>query len=140
MRYVVEDANGLDLKGQPFPATGAPPWPAGPRRVYRDGFAEIWQLPAPAPAFGLRPVSPVGVNSAPCSVTTRGWDEATVSCDRPSVLVRRVEYFPGWKATGDGYSAKVTQDETAPASCSRRWTCRPARPPCTSATCRRTAR
>ncbi len=114
VRYVIEDASGLDLRGQPFPATGSPAWPSGPRMVYRDSFAEIWELPAPAAAFALQPQASTGGTRAPCTVVTKGWDEATVRCDRPSTLVRRVEYFPGWKATGAGYSATVRQDNASP--------------------------
>ncbi len=116
VRYVVENPTGLDLKGQPFPATGTPAWPAGPRRVYRDGFAEIWQLPSPAPAFSLRSVPAASGSSvvAGCSVVTQGWDQATVHCSHPSVLVRRVEYFPGWRASGTGVSGSVHQDIDSP--------------------------
>ena len=110
VRYVVEPADGLDLKGQPFPATDTPPWPAGPRKVYRDRFAEIWQLPVAAPVFSLKPAGSAGS----CTVAGTGFDQATVHCPHPSVLVRRVQYFPGWTATGNGVSAKVAQDSGAP--------------------------
>ena len=114
VRYVIENPDGLDLKRKPFPAAGSPPWPAGPRRVYRDGFAEIWQLPSAAPAFSLRPVPPAGSSTSPCTVITQGWDQATVHCDHPSVLERRVEYFPGWKASGVGVTGVVNQDDSSP--------------------------
>jgi hypothetical protein len=110
VRYVVEDADGLDLKGKPFPAAGAPAWPAGPRLVYRDGFAEIWQLPAPAAAFSLKP----GTGTSGCTVTGRGWDDATVRCSHRVVLVRRVGYFPGWTASAGGHSVEVVRDRGAP--------------------------
>jgi len=112
VRYIVTNANGLDVVGSRFPTPGTPPWPAGPRVVYRDSFAEIWQLPAPAPVFSLLPASPknsVDTNfvGAGCSVTARGWDQATVTCTRPSVLLRQVEDIPGWSATVNGNPVAV---------------------------------
>jgi hypothetical protein len=114
VRYVVTNANGLDVIGSRFPTAGTPPWPAGPRVVYRDSFAEIWQLPDPAPLFSLLPASPansvdtsfVGAN---CSVAGQGFDQATVTCSRPSVLLRQVEYIPGWSASVNGKAVPVTQ-------------------------------
>jgi hypothetical protein len=104
VRFVVESANGQDVQGQAFPAVGSAAWPAGPRLVYRDGFAEIWQLPGPAPAFSLRSVSS-GVGNgngsalpASCRIVGVGWDRATVRCSQPSTLVRRTLYLPGWTA------------------------------------------
>jgi hypothetical protein len=47
-------------------------------------------------------------------VITQGWDQATVHCDHPSVLERRVEYFPGWKASGVGVTGVVNQDDSSP--------------------------
>ncbi len=125
VRFVVEDADGSDLKGQPFPAPGTPAWPAGPRRVYTDGFAEIWQLPSASPAFSLVGASAPGAapgaaastpsgHRRPCTVVTQSWDQATVRCDHAVTLVRRVEYLPGWKATGNGVSATVRRDRGSP--------------------------
>ena len=112
VRYVVENPDGLDLLGHPFPAPDSPPWPNGPRRVYRDGFAEIWELPGAASAFSLVADGHAGL--AGCTAVTQGWDRATVHCAHPSVLERRVEYFPGWKAHGTGVSAVVRQDDASP--------------------------
>ena len=105
VRYVVEGAGGTDIQGTQWPAPGSPAWPAGPRLVYRDGFAEIWQLPAAAPAFSAGPG---------CSVAVHGWDAATVTCPHPSVLLRRVQYLPGWTATADGSAVAVTQASSGP--------------------------
>jgi hypothetical protein len=115
VRYVVEAADGLDLKGQPFPAVGAATWPAGPRLVYRDRLAEIWQLPLTSPAFLLRSDSGGGDGAGGrCTVRADGWDQATVDCAHPSVLVRRVEYFPGWQATANGAATDVRRDDSSP--------------------------
>jgi hypothetical protein len=118
VRYVVETSNGEDVQGQAFPAGGAPPWPAGPRLVYRDHFAEIWQLPAAAPTFSLRP-RPGDTGNGPlpssCTVTGRGWDRATVHCSRPSLLTRNVLFMPGWTASGGTRSTTVQEDRAGPA-------------------------
>jgi hypothetical protein len=120
VRYVVENANGLDVQGQPFPAAARPPWPAGPRLVYRDGFAEIWELPVVSPVFSLAPVA-MGSGPSPgrlpasCTVVGHGWDQATVHCSEPSELVRRVLFMPGWTATSARSSVTVTEDREGPA-------------------------
>jgi hypothetical protein len=114
VRYVVTNANGLDVIGSRFPTPGTPSWPAGPRVVYRDSFAEIWQLPNAAPLFSLLPASPknsvdTSLVGAGCSVTGLGFDQATVTCSRPSVLLRQVEYIPGWSASVNGRAVAVNQ-------------------------------
>lgn len=102
VRYVVEWAVGTDVQKVPFPPPGARPWrAAGPRRVYRDSYAEIWELGAPAPLFSI--VSAAGS----CHVRTRGWDRAVVSCPSASTLVRRVLALPGWSAEVAGRSQPV---------------------------------
>ena len=82
VRYVVENADGRDVQGQPFPPPGSPPWPAGPRLVHRDGFAEIWELPSSAPVFSLRslpsrppgsrPSSRIGMAAFPAPASSPG--------------------------------------------------------------------
>jgi hypothetical protein len=119
VRYVVEGGNGLDAQGQPFPATGTPPWPSGPRLVYQDPFTEIWELPSAAPAFSVvsRPVpEPSRPATTPrgCAVTGSGWDAATVDCPRPITLVRRVLFAPGWSATVNGVAVPVVADRSGP--------------------------
>jgi hypothetical protein len=107
VRYVVVSATGDDPTGSPFPSSGTPPWPAGPRLVHRDGFAEIWQLPDPAPAFSL--------DDAPgCTAIADGWDEVRISCPHPVTLVRRVQYAPGWTAGFDGRAEVVTESRSGP--------------------------
>ena len=119
VRYVVENSNGLDVQGQPFPAAGTPPWPSGPRLVHRDSFAEVWELPSTTPVFSLRAPDPghQGVGQplpARCTVSGRGWDQATVHCDQPSTLVRRALFMPGWTATSNRVSSPPTTVGKAP--------------------------
>jgi hypothetical protein len=114
IRYVVERSSGVDAQRQPFPATGTAPWPVGPRLVYRDGFAEIWQLPAAAPVFSLKIASTRGAAPGTCTAIGVGWDVAKVHCSRPSVLIRRVEFMPGWTATANGVSMSVLEDRKFP--------------------------
>ena len=117
VRYVIELSDGRDLQGTPFPAPGAPGWPAGPRLVHHDGFADIWELPAAASPFLLEDASPPR-HSSPlppsCTVEGRGWDDAVVRCPRPTVLVRRVQYLSGWSATANGVAVPVRQDRADP--------------------------
>ena len=114
IRYVVESSSGLDFQDQPFPAHGSVPWPVGPRLVYHDGFAEIWELPSAAPVFSLRMSGDRRAAPGSCTVTGVGWDQAKVHCSRPSVLVRRVEFMPGWTASGNGVAMSVHKDRSFP--------------------------
>ncbi len=107
VRYVVVAASGLDPTGSRFPASGTPAWPAGPRRVHRDRWAEIWELPGPAPAFSL-------TDAPGCTVTVLGWDAARVTCPHPSVLVRRVQSAPGWTADLGGRTVVVGGSSSGP--------------------------
>jgi hypothetical protein len=122
IRYVVENANSLDLQGTAYPMPGAPSWPAGPRLVYRDSFAEIWQLPAATPFYSLRPDSSSSAGSraatsipSSCTVKASGWDQVSVHCPVPTTLVRRVQFMPGWKANFAGHSVDVGEDQAGPA-------------------------
>ncbi|MHB1710023.1 MAG: hypothetical protein ACYCV7_01270, partial [Acidimicrobiales bacterium] len=119
VRYIVTDANGLDAYGHPFPTPGTPSWPQGPRVVYRGRFAEIWELPSPAPPFSLIAASgSSGIDTAfvgaGCSVAARGLDQAHVHCSRPSVLLRRVQYLPGWSASVNGRAVPVHKVRVGP--------------------------
>lgn len=113
IRYVVERSSGRDAQGRAYPVPGTAPWPVGPREVYRDGFAEIWQLPSSAPVFSLR-VPGVGAVPGSCAANGVGWDRAKVHCSRRSVLIRRVQFMPGWTATGNGVSMAVHEDTRFP--------------------------
>ena len=85
---------------------------AGPRLVHSDPFAEIWELPLAAPVFtavtGERTRVSVTVSTSPgCTVAGHGFDSATVDCNHPATLLRRVQYMPGWTATADGAPTSV---------------------------------
>jgi hypothetical protein len=117
IRYVVENAHGRDVQGQPFPTPGSPAWPSGPRLVYRDAFAEIWQLPTAASVFSLHPVrGRTGPATLPrsCRVVSVGWNQASVHCSVPTTLVRRVLYAPGWTASTPEGSLVVARDPAGP--------------------------
>ncbi len=120
VRYVVEASDGLDVQGQPFPAAAPARSRPGPRLVYRDDFAEIWQLPSPAPSFSLATVSSGRTRSTPvnaqgCGVTWSGWDDAFVHCAQRTVLTRRVQSMPGWTASAEGRRLPVSVDTGTPA-------------------------
>ena len=106
VRYVVESPSGADAQGTPYPPPGSPPWPAGPRRVYRDTVAEVWELPAPAPAFTARPLHG-GSASSPCRVRVVDWNGADVDCRTPALLERHVLDLPGWTASVGGRDVTV---------------------------------
>jgi hypothetical protein len=118
VRYVVEGASGTDPTGAVYPAPGSAAWPDGPRLVYQDSFAKIWELPNPAPAFSIQRVDNGGTTpqqaDAGCHVSVHGWDEAQVTCDHPTTLIRRVQYAPGWSATIGTQSVPVVQDRSGP--------------------------
>jgi hypothetical protein len=112
VRYVVEGSAGVDVTGRPFPAAGSPRWPAGPRLAYRDTFAEIWELPMPAPIFsavaGNHYRLAATANTSPeCSVVSSGTDAAVVDCTHGATVLRRVQYVPGWTASAGGVAVVV---------------------------------
>lgn len=102
VRYVVEPAFGTDVQGRPFPPAGSPTWPRGPRRVYLDSYAAVWELPSPAPLWSAR-----ADGGGRCAVTGQGWDAAVVSCPGPGTLVRRMLALPGWTAEASGRAVDV---------------------------------
>jgi hypothetical protein len=112
VRFVVESPTGRDSQGQPFPAAGTAAWPVGPRLVYRDPVAEIWELPGAAPMFSLR--SGGGSRSGGCTVVAMGSTQATVRCRHPATLDRQVLAVPGWSAEVEGRQVAVGQDRGSP--------------------------
>jgi hypothetical protein len=120
VRYVVEQSNGTDPLGRPFPAAGAPAWPAGPRLDYHDTFAEIWELPSATPLFQLKSARRGATNTAGANVAARctvhwsGVNQVTAQCSHPSVLVRHEQFMPGWSATVDGKRETVTVSRAGP--------------------------
>jgi hypothetical protein len=108
VRYVIESASSTDTRGQPFPEPGTPPWPFGPRLVYHDGRALIWELPAPHPFFTLAPSSVPATASARnrspgrCSISWSGPNDARVICPHPTTVTRLEQFLPGWSVDIDG--------------------------------------
>ena len=98
VRYVIEDASGVDVAGHPFPAPGSPAWPDGPRLVYRDKVALIWELPASSPIF-------TATNG--CTVHAAGAAGVTVDCAHSAVVTRRELYLAGWSVEVDGRPATI---------------------------------
>jgi hypothetical protein len=74
--------------------------PLGPHLhlVHRDAAAAIYRLDGARPYFDV----PDG-----CRVRSHGRERAVVTCDRPSRIVRREFFDPGWSATVDGRSVSV---------------------------------
>jgi hypothetical protein len=78
------------------------PLPASqrPTLVYQDAVLWIYQLPDPAPLFG--------VASGSCRTETRSWTQADVVCAAPATLVYRSLADSGWRATVNGQRAAIT--------------------------------
>ncbi|MGO8870438.1 MAG: hypothetical protein ACLQPH_03390 [Acidimicrobiales bacterium] len=119
VRYVVAPASSAAPGPGEYPVPGSPQWPRGPRLVYQDSTARIWELPDPAPAFSVAsaPAGTAAEGGPPgssCRVAVHGWDEAQVTCDHPTVLLRRVQYAPGWTATVGSRSVPVVRARSGP--------------------------
>ncbi len=67
--------------------------------VHRDGVADIYRLSGARPYFDA--------TGGGCAVRAVQRQLARVQCDRASLLVRRELFFPGWKATVNGRSARI---------------------------------
>ncbi len=74
-----------------------PAKPAMLRLVFRSPSTKIYELPHVAPYFG-----------APgCTVTSSNLEAASVTCRRPTTLIRRETWFAGWSAQIDGHPTAV---------------------------------
>ena len=80
-----------------------PGYPGPPlRQVFSDNTTRIMELPHPASLFGS-----VGRK---CSVQPTSETAAMVHCRRPSTIVYRELYMPGWHAADDGRALRVNRD------------------------------
>jgi hypothetical protein len=64
-------------------------------RVYHDSLVDIFELPHPAPYYGM-------ATGGPCHFDAPNRDSLHAVCSAPAVLVRRELYMPGWHASRDG--------------------------------------
>lgn len=89
------DYESMGVKYVVLPAGAASPVYHGTelREVYKDGVAEIVQLPHPAPLFGS--------TRRDCSVKAESATQAIVDCPRPSTIVYRQLSMPGWHVSVD---------------------------------------
>ncbi len=71
-----------------------------PTLVYQDAVMWIYQMPDPAPLFG--------VASGSCRAQTRSWTRADAVCATPATLLYRSLADPGWRATVNGQPAAIT--------------------------------
>lgn len=88
------------------PGTVLPPLPAEQklRRVFSDSSAEIYQLPSPVPMFST--------SRHNCVVKASTADAVTVRCPHAQSLIRSELYMPGWSASSNGVSARITPYNT----------------------------
>ncbi len=88
----------VTLPTAPLPRSGAA---RTLRLVYADQAADIYELPHPSPYFET--------DNRGCTLHGTGRDQIRVRCPRPSVLVRRELYLPGWTAMVNGHAAPVSE-------------------------------
>lgn len=82
-----------------LPGQGLPPDPSAYTLVARTPSTWIYHLAGAAPYFG-----------APgCTVQADGAGAATVTCTKPSTLVRRETDLPGWSATVSGRHTPIAR-------------------------------
>ncbi len=70
--------------------------------VFSSQSGEIYQLPNPKPYFE--------VTNGNCLITPRSKSEIYVNCTKPSQLIRREVYMPGWAVKANGKSLAITQN------------------------------
>ncbi len=81
---------------QPFARV---PSQSRPKLVYHDQVMDIYELPHPAPFFGMQ--------RGGCDVQARSWNAADVHCAAPGTLIRRSLTFPGWHAEINGREVPI---------------------------------
>jgi hypothetical protein len=101
VKYIVVTPRAKDVLGIDFPVHHGPEWPNGPRLVFADRTAKIYELPHSALIFSIRRVAGEHGTKA-CSATITSSAETTTICDSAIQLTRRVLSMPEWKATIDG--------------------------------------
>jgi len=70
---------------------------------HQDTLADVYEL-AGTDAYFSTP-------SGACTTTGRSRVRAELTCDRPTTLVRREMYFPGWSATVNGRPATIARSD-----------------------------
>jgi hypothetical protein len=88
-----EQLRGQALRLKFDAASGA----AGSRLVYSDALVDVDELPAPAPYF----------SADGCALDAASRESVVARCTRPSTLIRRELYMPGWTAVVNGANAVV---------------------------------
>jgi hypothetical protein len=71
------------------------------RLVFRSPSAWIYRLAGSAPYFTA--------SNPACAVSSQSRTSVQLSCPKPTVLVRRETYLPGWSAKVDGRAARVSK-------------------------------
>jgi hypothetical protein len=81
--------------------TAALDWPGGtPTLAFHGTQTNVWRIPNPAPYW-----------SAPgCQITQATRRKLRLTCPKPSTLLRRELFFPGWTATLNGAQTPLRQD------------------------------
>ncbi len=74
----------------------------GPRLVFQDPLAAIYELPQAA--------SYAQVSGGGCTLVIADRQTMRTACAAPGLLLRRELYFPGWRAVVNGVSMAVAQD------------------------------
>jgi hypothetical protein len=73
---------------------------AGLRQVYSDPYTAIYSLPDPGPYYTF-------IGGDECHALAESLDSVNVRCDRPTTLIRRALYLPGWTATVNGVATEL---------------------------------
>jgi hypothetical protein len=86
------------IRGQALRLKFDAPSAAGSRLVYSDNLVDVDELPAPAPYF----------SADGCALAAESRERVEARCARPSTLIRRELYMPGWTALVNGGNAIVS--------------------------------
>jgi len=110
VKYVVVAPRAKDVLGIDFPVHHGPQWPKGPRLVFSNRTAKIYELPHPALIFSIRRVLGEHGTKA-CSATITSSFDTTTICDSAIQLTRRVLSSPEWSATIDTKPVAIHQPQ-----------------------------
>ncbi|WP_215878306.1 hypothetical protein [Acidithiobacillus ferridurans] len=99
----IEGINGKTIAGRSLQLELFFPQQVTLHKVYADKILNIYALPHPAPYYTF--------TGPDCTIQSSSLDQLQVTCTKPTTLVRRELYMPGWSVRDNGRVQPVKLDQ-----------------------------